>query len=170
MTGLQRSGLRPLAGVFIADVGRCPSPAFSKLTELAEDKQCFLKHVKQFCTRVSNDWYRVYLVRKLSSQRGMEFVQSFSRQGHPCQWVFPRNVIAQQVRNRVSGSKGMLLQSCLQHPVARLGAESQCAAHLCLPQCIWEMGLCICFSMPLTITHITPMDISVCVCTCVCVL
>ncbi|KAL6038050.1 hypothetical protein STEG23_019391 [Scotinomys teguina] len=64
--------------------------------ELAEDKQCFLKHVEQFCTRVKNDWHRVYLVRKLSSQCGMEFVQSFSKQGHPCQWVFPRNIIAQQ--------------------------------------------------------------------------
>jgi hypothetical protein len=42
----------------------------------------------------------VYLVRKLSSLRGMEFVQSLSRQGHPCQWVFPKDVIAQQVRSR----------------------------------------------------------------------
>ncbi|XP_029401805.1 E3 ubiquitin-protein ligase RNF213 isoform X5 [Mus pahari] len=65
-------------------------------SELAEDKRCFLKHVEQFCTRINNDWHRVYLVRKLSSQRGMEFVQSFSRQGHPCQWVFPRKIIAQQ--------------------------------------------------------------------------
>jgi hypothetical protein len=103
------TGLRPLAGVFIAGVCHCPSPAFSKLTELAEDKRRFLKHVEEFCTRVNNDWHRVYLVRKLSSQRGMEFVQSFSKQGHPCQWVFPRKVIAQQVRNRVLGTKGMLL-------------------------------------------------------------
>ncbi|CAO2646302.1 E3 ubiquitin-protein ligase RNF213 [Lemmus lemmus] len=65
-------------------------------SELTEDKQHFLKHVEQFCTRVQNDWHRVYLVRKLSSQRGMEFVQGFSRQGHPCQWVFPRGVIEQQ--------------------------------------------------------------------------
>ncbi|XP_029417237.1 E3 ubiquitin-protein ligase RNF213 isoform X2 [Nannospalax galili] len=65
-------------------------------SELAEDKQCFLKHVEQFCNRVKNDWHRVYLVRTLSSQRGMEFVQNFSRPGHPCQWVFPRDVIAQQ--------------------------------------------------------------------------
>lgn len=79
------------------------------LTELAGEKQCFLKHVEQFCTRVKNDWHRVYLVRKLASQRGMEFVQSFSRQGHPCQWVFPRDVIAQQVRSRVLAKKGMPL-------------------------------------------------------------
>ncbi|XP_035293735.1 E3 ubiquitin-protein ligase RNF213 isoform X3 [Cricetulus griseus] len=69
-------------------------------SELAGDKQCFLKHVEQFCTRVKNDWHRVYLVRKLASQRGMEFVQSFSRQGHPCQWVFPRGVIQQQRDDR----------------------------------------------------------------------
>lgn len=69
-------------------------------SELAADKQCFLKCVEQFCARVKNDWHRVYLVRKLSSQRGMEFVQSFSREGHPCQWVFPRGVIKQQRDDR----------------------------------------------------------------------
>nr|XP_045015373.1 E3 ubiquitin-protein ligase RNF213 [Jaculus jaculus] len=65
-------------------------------SELAEDKRNFLEHVEQFCSRVKNDWHRVYLVRKLSSQLGLEFVQSFSRQGHPCQWIFPRDVLVQQ--------------------------------------------------------------------------
>uniref|UniRef100_A0A2K5Z6W0 E3 ubiquitin-protein ligase RNF213 n=1 Tax=Mandrillus leucophaeus TaxID=9568 RepID=A0A2K5Z6W0_MANLE len=66
---------------------------------MAEEKQCYLRQVKHFCTRVENDWHRVYLVRKLSSQRGMEFVQGLSKPGHPYQWVFPKQVIEQQVRS-----------------------------------------------------------------------
>ncbi|XP_073901038.1 E3 ubiquitin-protein ligase RNF213 isoform X4 [Castor canadensis] len=77
-------------------------------SELAEDKRRFLWHVQQFCTRAGNDWYRVYLVRKLSSLRGMEFVQSLSRQGHPCQWVFPKDVIAQQ-KNLLGQMDGYLV-------------------------------------------------------------
>ncbi|XP_032097310.1 E3 ubiquitin-protein ligase RNF213 isoform X3 [Sapajus apella] len=64
--------------------------------EMAKEKECYLQEVKHFCTRGGNDWHRVYLVRKLSSQRGMEFVQGLSRPGHPCQWVFPKEVIEQQ--------------------------------------------------------------------------
>ncbi|XP_047401153.1 E3 ubiquitin-protein ligase RNF213 isoform X1 [Sciurus carolinensis] len=65
-------------------------------SELAEEQRCYLRHVEQFCTRVGDDWHRVYLVRRLASLRGMEFVQSLSRQGHQCQWVFPKGVITQQ--------------------------------------------------------------------------
>nr|XP_034493275.1 E3 ubiquitin-protein ligase RNF213 [Marmota flaviventris] len=65
-------------------------------SELAEEQQCYLRHVEQFCTRAGNDWHRVYLVRRLASLRGMEFVQSLSRQGRQCQWVFPKGVTAQQ--------------------------------------------------------------------------
>uniref|UniRef100_A0A2K6UDD8 E3 ubiquitin-protein ligase RNF213 n=1 Tax=Saimiri boliviensis boliviensis TaxID=39432 RepID=A0A2K6UDD8_SAIBB len=67
--------------------------------EMAKEKECYLQEVQHFCTRGGNDWHRVYLVRKLSSQRGMEFVQGLSRPGHPCQWVFPKEVIKQQVRS-----------------------------------------------------------------------
>ncbi|XP_058417797.1 E3 ubiquitin-protein ligase RNF213 isoform X3 [Diceros bicornis minor] len=65
-------------------------------SEMAEEKRCYLRQVEHFCTQVKNDWYRVYLVRKLTRQHGMEFVQSLSKQGHPAQWVFPKEVIAQQ--------------------------------------------------------------------------
>ncbi|XP_054313830.2 E3 ubiquitin-protein ligase RNF213 isoform X3 [Pongo pygmaeus] len=64
--------------------------------EMAEEKQCYLRQVKHFCIWVENDWHRVYLVRKLSSQRGMEFVQGLSKPGHPHQWVFPKDVVKQQ--------------------------------------------------------------------------
>lgn len=64
--------------------------------ELAEEKRQYLQQVAHFCTHVKNDWFRVYLVRKLCSQHGMEFVQRLCRQGHPAQWVFPEGVLAQQ--------------------------------------------------------------------------
>ncbi|XP_077886537.1 E3 ubiquitin-protein ligase RNF213-like isoform X3 [Ictidomys tridecemlineatus] len=69
---------------------------FQEGSELAEEQQGYLRHVQQFCTQAGNDWHRVYLVRRLASLRGMEFVQSLSREGHRCQWVFPKGVIAQQ--------------------------------------------------------------------------
>ncbi|XP_047614339.1 E3 ubiquitin-protein ligase RNF213 isoform X4 [Phacochoerus africanus] len=65
-------------------------------SEVAEEKRRYLKQVELFCARVQNDWYRVYLVRKLASQQGMEFVQSLSRRDHPAHWVFPRELLAQQ--------------------------------------------------------------------------
>uniref|UniRef100_A0A673VMB2 E3 ubiquitin-protein ligase RNF213 n=1 Tax=Suricata suricatta TaxID=37032 RepID=A0A673VMB2_SURSU len=55
-----------------------------------------LPQVERFCAQAGNDWHRVYLVRKLASQRGVEFVQRLSRPGHPARWVFPQAVLAQQ--------------------------------------------------------------------------
>lgn len=75
---------------------------------MAEEKRRYLRQVERFCTQVKNDWYRVYLVRKLTSQQGMEFVQSLSKQGHPAQWVFPEEVISQQVRSTVPGNPEVL--------------------------------------------------------------
>ncbi|KAM8784464.1 LOW QUALITY PROTEIN: E3 ubiquitin-protein ligase RNF213 [Rhynchonycteris naso] len=76
------------------------SPALTTFSlvsaEMAKEKQQFLQQVKHFCTQVQNDWYWVYLVRKLTSLQGIEFVQFLSRPGHPAQWVFPKEVIAQQ--------------------------------------------------------------------------
>ncbi|KAF6297909.1 hypothetical protein mRhiFer1_000154 [Rhinolophus ferrumequinum] len=65
-------------------------------SEMAQEKQHYLQRVEHFCTQVKNDWYRVYLMRKLTSQCGMEFVQSLTQQGHPAQWVFPPQVLALQ--------------------------------------------------------------------------
>ncbi|XP_075850113.1 E3 ubiquitin-protein ligase RNF213 isoform X2 [Microcebus murinus] len=86
----------------IATVRLCLDRASDFLAELqggsetAEEKRSYLRQVERFCTCVENDWYRVYLVRKLASQWGMEFVQGLSKPGHPCQWVFPKGVIEQQ--------------------------------------------------------------------------
>ncbi|XP_034881723.1 E3 ubiquitin-protein ligase RNF213 isoform X2 [Mirounga leonina] len=64
--------------------------------ELVREKQGYLKQVERFCRQGRNDWYRVYLVRKLASQRGMEFVQRLCRQGQPAQWVLPQEAVVQQ--------------------------------------------------------------------------
>uniref|UniRef100_A0A8C3WRW7 E3 ubiquitin-protein ligase RNF213 n=1 Tax=Catagonus wagneri TaxID=51154 RepID=A0A8C3WRW7_9CETA len=65
-------------------------------SEMAEEKRRYLEQVELFCARGQNDWYRVYLVRKLASQQGLASVQSLSRQGHPARWLFPRELLAQQ--------------------------------------------------------------------------
>ncbi|KAF6091974.1 hypothetical protein HJG60_000149 [Phyllostomus discolor] len=70
--------------------------ALRKGSVMAEERKKYLQQVERFCTQARNDWYRVYLVRKLTSLLGMESVQSLSRPGHPAQWVFPQEVIAQQ--------------------------------------------------------------------------
>ena len=82
---------------------------------MAEERKEYLRQVEHFCTQAGNDWYQVYLVRKLTSLLGMESVQSLSQPGHPAQWVFPKDVIAQQVRAR-PGSPGRCLCSGSQVP------------------------------------------------------
>ncbi|KAG8507497.1 LOW QUALITY PROTEIN: E3 ubiquitin-protein ligase RNF213 [Galemys pyrenaicus] len=64
--------------------------------KLAEEQQLYLRQVERFCARARNDWFKVYLVRKLSSQQGMEFVQQLCREGSPARWVFPQEVLEQQ--------------------------------------------------------------------------
>ncbi|XP_070250935.1 E3 ubiquitin-protein ligase RNF213 isoform X3 [Myotis yumanensis] len=85
-----------------AQIRLCLDRACEVLSELqggsepAEERRRFLRQVERFCTQSGNDWHRVYLVRRLASRRGMEFVQSFLRPGHPAQWVFPQEVLVQQ--------------------------------------------------------------------------
>uniref|UniRef100_A0ABM5FN25 E3 ubiquitin-protein ligase RNF213 isoform X1 n=1 Tax=Pogona vitticeps TaxID=103695 RepID=A0ABM5FN25_9SAUR len=60
-----------------------------------EEKQSYLQSVKQFCCQAQNEWYRVYLVRKLTNQYGMEFTQRLSSE-RQYQWIFPSEIIEQQ--------------------------------------------------------------------------
>lgn len=95
--GAPKSGLRAVwpAGSRSPSARTQPAPLAS--AEMAEQQRQYLRQVEDFCTRARNDWFRVYLVRKLTDQHGMEFVQSLSRPGHPARWVFPGEVLAQQV-------------------------------------------------------------------------
>ncbi|KAM4716889.1 E3 ubiquitin-protein ligase rnf213-alpha-like [Anableps anableps] len=51
----------------------------------------FLDSVVNLCRRSGNDWYRVYLIRKICSQHGVEFVQKLLRQ-RQMSWLFPEEV------------------------------------------------------------------------------
>ncbi|XP_006886389.1 PREDICTED: E3 ubiquitin-protein ligase RNF213 [Elephantulus edwardii] len=66
-------------------------------SETTEERRRYLQEVERLCVHSGNDWFRVYLVRRLTSQYTVDFVQSLARRGHPAQWVFPKEVIAQQV-------------------------------------------------------------------------
>lgn len=46
------------------------------------------------CRHSGNDWYRVYLIRKISSQRGVEFVQKLLNVAD-VRWLFPDEVLQQ---------------------------------------------------------------------------
>ncbi|MGH0119424.1 UNVERIFIED_CONTAM: hypothetical protein FKN15_024167 [Acipenser sinensis] len=55
----------------------------------------FLKSVKQLCEGSGNDWYRIYLARKICRQQGMEFVQQLLNNMH-YRWIFPVEIVQQQ--------------------------------------------------------------------------
>uniref|UniRef100_A0A669EGJ6 RING-type E3 ubiquitin transferase n=1 Tax=Oreochromis niloticus TaxID=8128 RepID=A0A669EGJ6_ORENI len=56
----------------------------------------FLTSVTDLCRRSGNDWYRVYLIRKMCSQFGVEFVKKLLKSDQ-MSWIFPKEV-QQKVR------------------------------------------------------------------------
>lgn len=66
--------------------------------EQMKEKQHYLKSVEKFCSLARNDWHRVYLVRKIASQHGMEFAQKLVTEPQ-FSWVFPAEIL-QQVEKR----------------------------------------------------------------------
>ncbi|KAK2528363.1 Rnf213 [Columba guinea] len=65
-----------------------------------EEKQRYLANVRAFCSLSRNDWHRVYLVRRIASQYGMEFAQKLVTDTH-FNWVFPAEIL-QQVQSSQS--------------------------------------------------------------------
>ncbi|XP_063327964.1 E3 ubiquitin-protein ligase rnf213-alpha [Pelmatolapia mariae] len=51
----------------------------------------FLTSVMDLCRRSRNDWYRVYLIRKMCSQFGVEFVKKLLKSDQ-MSWIFPKEV------------------------------------------------------------------------------
>uniref|UniRef100_A0A8C3FV72 RING-type E3 ubiquitin transferase n=1 Tax=Chrysemys picta bellii TaxID=8478 RepID=A0A8C3FV72_CHRPI len=104
---LRESSIEYLQGV--ARVRLCLDRAAELLLETqrpkvslkAVDKQQYLQKVMRFCRLAGNDWYRVYLVRKLANQYGMEFAQKLSDESQ-FHWVFPAEIIQQQVKDQPS--------------------------------------------------------------------
>ena len=52
----------------------------------------FLTSAVNLCRRSRNDWYRVYLIRKICSQFGVEFVLKLLK-GDEMRWLFPEEVL-----------------------------------------------------------------------------
>ncbi|KAJ8345993.1 hypothetical protein SKAU_G00301860 [Synaphobranchus kaupii] len=54
----------------------------------------FLGSVADLCVQSRNDWYRVYLIRKVCSQKGVEFVQKLQTVAE-LKWMFPKEILQQ---------------------------------------------------------------------------
>ncbi|XP_067222276.1 E3 ubiquitin-protein ligase rnf213-alpha-like [Chanodichthys erythropterus] len=52
----------------------------------------FLKRVVDLCCQSRNDWYRVYLIRKICSLHGIEYVQKLLPQKE-FRWLFPQEIL-----------------------------------------------------------------------------
>ncbi|KAM4629855.1 E3 ubiquitin-protein ligase rnf213-alpha-like [Polymixia lowei] len=59
-----------------------------------EGTEAFLNAVANLCEHSRNDWYRIYLIRKLSSQRGVELVQRMVKE-ETFRWLFPAEIYEQ---------------------------------------------------------------------------
>ncbi|XP_025032245.1 E3 ubiquitin-protein ligase RNF213-like, partial [Python bivittatus] len=89
----------------IANIRLCMDRAAEVIFELHEtsvsseekEKQLHLQKVMQFFCCTQNDWYRIYLVRKLTNQFGLEFTQKLLN-NHRYHWVFPPEIIEEQQR------------------------------------------------------------------------
>ncbi|XP_064251966.1 E3 ubiquitin-protein ligase RNF213 isoform X2 [Passer domesticus] len=92
----------------VAEVRLCLSRAAELIFHLQQhtqpeqmkDEQHYLKSVEKFCRLTRNDWHRVYLVRRIASQHGMEFAQKLVTEPR-FSWVFPAEIL-QQVQHSQS--------------------------------------------------------------------
>uniref|UniRef100_A0A8B9GXZ7 RING-type E3 ubiquitin transferase n=1 Tax=Astyanax mexicanus TaxID=7994 RepID=A0A8B9GXZ7_ASTMX len=64
------------------------------LGSLEKHQEEFLDTVMELCEKSQNDWYRVYLIRKLCSLQGVEVVQNM-RKDAKFQWLFPEEILQQ---------------------------------------------------------------------------
>ncbi|XP_039201899.1 E3 ubiquitin-protein ligase RNF213-like isoform X2 [Crotalus tigris] len=87
----------------IANLRLCMDRAAEVIFELHEtsdnsedkEKQIYLEKVRQFFHCIQNNWHNIYLVRKLTSQYGLEFTQKLLS-NHHYHWIFPSEIIEEQ--------------------------------------------------------------------------
>ncbi|KAK5599708.1 hypothetical protein CRENBAI_016743 [Crenichthys baileyi] len=101
----------------------------------------FLDSVVNLCRESQNDWYRVYLIRKICSQHGVEFVQKLLRRSQ-MSWLFPEEV--QQQNDETPPADHYLVcgedYKKIREAVAKMlmegkvGLEEACEGCRCLPQ------------------------------------
>ncbi|XP_069786069.1 E3 ubiquitin-protein ligase rnf213-alpha isoform X4 [Narcine bancroftii] len=58
-------------------------------------KEKFLLQIKDLAQRQENGWFKIYLVRKICSLNGIEFVQELSMDNR-FSWIFPHEIILQR--------------------------------------------------------------------------
>ncbi|XP_031747021.1 E3 ubiquitin-protein ligase RNF213 [Xenopus tropicalis] len=94
--GRQPNSLETVVG-FLQDLARvrfalnAAAELISETDNDENEKREFLRHVQDLCERSANDWYRVYLIRKLGNESGSEYVQKLSTDDK-FRWLFPPRV------------------------------------------------------------------------------
>lgn len=67
-------------------------PKAQKTEKNQTETRAFLESVVNLCQRSGNDWYRVYLIRKIGSQHGVDFVQKLLKEKEE-RWLFPEEIL-----------------------------------------------------------------------------
>uniref|UniRef100_A0A672GQ29 RING-type E3 ubiquitin transferase n=1 Tax=Salarias fasciatus TaxID=181472 RepID=A0A672GQ29_SALFA len=65
---------------------------FSSGSKIESGTTAFMTSVVNLCRRSGNDWYRVYLIRKICSQHGVEFVLKLLKV-EEMRWLFPEEIL-----------------------------------------------------------------------------
>ncbi|XP_037333444.2 E3 ubiquitin-protein ligase rnf213-alpha isoform X2 [Pungitius pungitius] len=102
----------------------------------------FLTSAINLCRRSGNDWYRVYLIRKICSQHGVEFVLKLLKVAE-MHWLFPEEVL--QKGEEVTPTDQYLVcgedYKTIRNAVAKgvmegkvIGLDEACEGCRCLPQ------------------------------------
>ncbi|XP_022072402.1 E3 ubiquitin-protein ligase rnf213-alpha [Acanthochromis polyacanthus] len=102
----------------------------------------FLTSVVNLCRQSGNDWYRVYLIRKICSQHGVEFVLKLLKVDQ-MSWLFPEEVLKKNVETTpvdqylVCGEDYKTIRDAVARGVMEGkvdGLDEVCEACRCLPQ------------------------------------
>uniref|UniRef100_UPI003AABD3E1 E3 ubiquitin-protein ligase rnf213-alpha n=1 Tax=Centroberyx gerrardi TaxID=166262 RepID=UPI003AABD3E1 len=102
----------------------------------------FLSSVVDLCRRSRNNWYRVYLIRKICSQHGVEFVQKLLKVKEVV-WLFPEEVLQQSQEGSpidqylVCGEAYKTIRDAVAKAMMEGkvdGLEETCKGCKCLPQ------------------------------------
>ncbi|KAE8588683.1 hypothetical protein XENTR_v10022690 [Xenopus tropicalis] len=98
--GRQPNSLETVVG-FLQDLARvrfalnAAVELLSETDNVVNEKREFLQNVQNLCERSANDWYRVYLIRKMGNESGSEYVQKLSKD-EGFRWLFPHQIFGEK--------------------------------------------------------------------------
>ncbi|TNM97227.1 hypothetical protein fugu_015383 [Takifugu bimaculatus] len=104
--------------------------------------KAFLDSVEALCRRSGNEWYRVYLIRKVGSQCGVDFVSKLLKVD-AIQWLFPQEVLQKSNdptridQYLVCGEQYQTIRNAVAEAVMKgimEGLDQTCESCACLPQ------------------------------------